>query len=286
MIMNNIKNTTPDKDDFLQRMLDIAKVPKRLWYIGKIPENAPSVAIVGSRKPTEYGKYVTLKLASELVSRGVIIVSGLALGHDALAARGALDGKGKTVAVLGTAINDVTPKTNYNLAEEIVKNDGAVISEFEAGTKYHGGMHLQRNRLISALADVIIIVEAGFKSGTLNTAMHALEQGRELMAVPGNITSPLSVGCNKLISQGATPVTSVDDVLEKLGLSLGGNDNTPLAQDESQRLIIEAIKSGVNDGDEIIKENSLTASEFNRSITMLELAGSVKALGANRWVIK
>lgn len=284
--MDNIKNTTPDKYPFLKRSLDIAKPPKELWYLGKIPKNAPSVAIVGSRKPTEYGRYVTLKLASELASRGVIIVSGLALGHDALAARGALDGKGKTVAVLGTAIDEITPKTNHELAMEILEKDGAIISEFPAGTKYHSGMHLQRNRLISALADVVIVVEAGLKSGTLNTSMHALEQNRELMAVPGNITSPLSVGCNKLISQGATPVTSVDDILEKLGIVSEEKIESPFAQDESQRMIIESIKSGLTDGDKIIEANGLTASEFNRSITMLELAGAVRSLGANRWIIK
>lgn len=284
--MNNIKNITPDKRKFLQRTLDIAKVPKCLWYIGKIPKNAPSVAIVGSRKPTEYGKYVTLKLASGLAAKGVIIVSGLALGHDALAARGALDGGGTTVAVLGTAINDITPKTNYDLAEEILKKNGAILSEYPPDTPYNSGMHLQRNRLISALADVVIVVEAGLKSGTTNTAMHCLEQNRELMAVPGNITSPLSVGCNKMIAQGATPVTGVDDVLEKLGLLVDGASEAPLVQDESQRMIIETIKTGVTDGDEIIAVNGLTASEFNRSITMLELSGAVRSLGANRWIIK
>lgn len=284
--MNDIKKSTPDKYEFFERTLDIAKPPKHLWYMGKIPENAPSVAIVGSRKPTEYGKYVTLKLASELASRGIIIVSGLALGHDALAAQGALDGGGVTVAVLGSSIDEITPKTNYDLAMNILSHNGAIISEYPHGTIYNSGMHLQRNRLISALADVVVVVEAGMKSGTLNTAMHALEQGRELMAVPGNITSPLSVGCNKLLLQGAAPVTSVDDILEKLGLTSMKEQPLPFAQDETQRLIIDAIKSGVMDGDKIIEENNLSAAEFNRSITMLELSGTVRSLGANRWVLK
>lgn len=284
--MNGISKTTPDKYPFLERTCDIAKPPKHLWHMGNIPKNAPCVAIVGSRKPTEYGKHVTLKLASQLASRGVIIVSGLALGHDALAARGALDGGGTTVAVLGTAINNVSPKTNYEIAKEILANNGAIISEYPPDTQYNKSMHKQRNRIISGLSDVVIVVEAGLKSGTLSTAMHALDQNRELMAVPGNITSPLSVGCNKLISQGATPVTSVDDVLEKLGMASEEELKTPFAQDESQRIIIESIKNGLTDGDAIIAENSMTASEFNRSITMLELSGAVRSLGANRWVIK
>jgi len=284
--MKNIKKITPPSQEFLRRTLDITKTPKSLWYMGKLPKNAPSVAIVGSRKPTEYGKYVTLKLASQLAARGVIIVSGLALGHDALAARGALDGGGITVAVLGSGINIITPTSNLSLSEEIVAKGGAIISEYEPDMPVHHGSHLQRNRLISALADVVVVVEAGMKSGTLNTAMHALEQNRELMAVPGNITSPLSVGTNKLLTQGAAPVTSVDDILEKLGLSAINEQEAPFVQDESQRLIVEAIQAGITDGDQIIAGQGLTASEFNRSITMLELSGSVRSLGANRWVLK
>lgn len=286
--MNNIKKTAPGKQVFLQGTVSIAKPPKSLWYMGKLPENVPSVAIVGSRKPTEYGKGVTLKLASQLASRGVVIVSGLALGHDALAARGALDGGGKTIAVLGSGLHDITPHTNMNLAKEIIKNDGAIISEYEPDMPVHRGSHLQRNRLISALADVVIIVEAGLKSGTLNTAMHALDQNKELMVVPGNITSPLSAGCNKLLTQGATPLLSVDDVLEKLGMvSIGEqNGDLPLVSNETEQKILELLKSGTTDGDQIIAELSLTASEFNRAVTMLELSGFIRPLGANRWVLK
>ena len=286
--MNNIKKTSPDKQVFLQRTTAIAKPPKSLWHIGKLPENVPTVAIVGSRKPTEYGKGVTLKLASQLAARGVVIVSGLALGHDALAHRGALDGGGTTVAVLGSGLNDITPRTNIGLAQELLRRDGAIISEYEPDMPVHPGSHLARNRLISALADVVVIVEAGLKSGTLNTAMHALDQNKELMVVPGNITSPLSAGCNKLLSQGATPLLSVDDVLEKLGMtSIAEQDGElPLVSTESERLILEIIKSGVIDGDRIIAELGQTAAEFNRSITMLELSGAVRSLGANRWVLR
>jgi DNA processing protein len=227
-------------------------------------------------------------LAAQLAARGVVIVSGLALGHDALAARGALDGGGITVAVLGTAIDEITPRTNFSLAQEILRRDGAIISEYPVGTYYNSGMHLQRNRLISALADVVVIVEAGLKSGTLNTAMHALEQNKDLMVVPGNITSPLSAGCNLLLTQGATPLLSADDVLEKLGMvSIGEQDgDLPLVNNESERLILEMLQSGITDGDRIISELGQTASEFNRSITMLELSGLVRSLGANRWVLK
>jgi DNA processing protein len=118
--------------------------------------------------------------------------------------------------------------------------------------------------------------------------MHALEQNKELMVVPGNITSPLSAGCNKLLSQGATPLLSVDDVLEKLGLTAIAEQDgeLPLVNTDGERLILEMIKSGISDGDQIIAELGQTASEFNRSITMLELSGLVRSLGANRWVLK
>jgi DNA processing protein len=286
--MKNINKISPDKQIFLQRTTTIAKPPKSLWYIGKLPDDAPTVAIVGSRRPTGYGRAVTLKLASQLAARGVIVVSGLALGHDALAARGALDGGGTTVAVLGSGLGDITPRTNIGLAQEIIAQGGAIISEYEPTKPVHPGSHLARNRLISALADVVVIVEAGLKSGTLNTAMHALEQNKELMVVPGNITSPLSVGCNRLLSQGATPLLSVDDVLEKLGLTAIAEQDgdLPLVNSESERQILEMIKSGTIDGDQIIHKLGQTASEFNRSITMLELSGMVRSLGANRWILK
>ncbi|MDR3125677.1 MAG: DNA-protecting protein DprA, partial [Candidatus Nomurabacteria bacterium] len=159
--MNNINKISPDKQVFFQRTLSIAKPPKCLWYIGKLPSNVPTVAIVGSRKPTEYGRGITLKLAAQLAARGVVVVSGLALGHDALAARGALDGGGTTVAVLGSGLNDITPHSNIDLGREIVRRGGAIISEYEPNIPVHQGSHLARNRLISALADVVVIVEAG-----------------------------------------------------------------------------------------------------------------------------
>ncbi|MDR2524543.1 MAG: DNA-processing protein DprA [Candidatus Nomurabacteria bacterium] len=286
--MSKIIKILPEKSDFLRRTTEIAKPPKNFWYIGKVPELRPTVAIIGARKPTEYGRYVTLKLAAQLAARGVTIVSGLALGHDALAARGALDGGGVAVAVLGHGLDIIHPKSNRNLADEIVARGGMLLSEFQPDFPIYKGNFLQRNRLVSALSDAVVVVEAAARSGTLNTAMHALEQGRELMAVPGNITSPLSVGCNRLIQQGALPVTSVDDVLERLGLgAIAENDgDLPLGNNKTEVHIIETINSGVQDGDQIIAQTKITAPEFNRAITMLEIAGIVRSLGANRWVLR
>lgn len=281
-----INNITPDKNEFLQRTSVIAKAPKRLWYIGKLPKNAPSVAIVGSRKPTSYGREVTLQLASALAARDVIIVSGLALGHDALAHRGALDAGGITVAVQGNGLSQIYPRTNANLGDEIVAKNGLILSEYEPETPVYPSNFLARNRIVAGLADVIVVVEAAARSGTLNTAMHALDQGKELMAVPGNITSPLSAGCNKLISQGATPVLSVDDILEKLDLgSVEFSQAAPAGNDATETLILQLIGAGVSDGDELISQSKLGTSEFNQALTMLEINGVVRALGANHWGI-
>lgn len=283
-----INNIAPDKDEFLKRTAVIADSPKRLWYIGKVPKLGPSVAIVGSRKPTPYGHEITLRLASALAARGVIIVSGLALGHDALAHRGALETGGITVAVQGNGLSQIYPRTNQNLAEEIIDKGGLILSEYPPEMPVKPWNFLARNRIVTALADVVIVVEAAAKSGTLNTAAHALEQGKELMAVPGNITSPLSAGCNRLIAQGAAPVLSIDDVLARLDLgSVGSAANAvPLGDDDNQTLILQLIHSGVNDGDELVTQSKLSASEVSMSLTMLEINGVVRPLGANKWGLK
>ena len=268
----------------------------------------PTVAIVGSRKPTDYGRSVTLKLASALAARGVIVISGLALGHDALAARGALDGGGATIAIIGNGLNRIHPRSNQNLADEIVTLGGAILSEYDPDYPVYKNNFLARNRLISALSDVVVIIEAGERSGTLNTAAHALAQGKELMAVPGNITSPLSIGCNRLIAQGATPVLTVDDVLEKLHQIYTAKDpdlaikflnpkntaeispaklaKTITGETNDETKILRAIAVGLTDGDEILHACKLSVENYNVALTMLEIKGQIKPLGANRWTLQ
>ena len=214
----NIKKLSPQENEFLQFTSVIDNPPECLWYIGNLPKRRPTVAIVGSRKPTDYGKSVNISLTTELARRDIIIVSGLAIGHDSIAHQTCLDAGGTTVAVIGNGLDSIYPKRNERLAERIVERGGVIISEYSPDTPVYPSHFLERNRLISALADVVIIIEAGERSGTLNTAAHALAQGKEVMAVPGNITSPLSRGCNRLISQGATPILSPDDVLNALGI--------------------------------------------------------------------
>lgn len=216
--MNNIKEISPLKDNFLQRLVNIDNPVNRLWYIGNIPTGSPTVAIVGSRHPSAYGREVNYTITKELAKLGITIISGLAIGHDAIAHQACLDSGGTTIAVIGNGLADIYPKRNFELAQNIVKSGGAVISEYPPHTPVYPNHFLERNRIISALADIVVVIEAGERSGTLNTVSHALAQGKDVMAIPGNITSPLSIGCNRLIAQGATPVLSARDITEALGI--------------------------------------------------------------------
>lgn len=285
----NIKKLSPQEDEFLQFTSVIDNPPECLWYIGNLPKRRPTVAIVGSRKPTDYGKSVNISLTTDLARRGVIIVSGLAIGHDSIAHQTCLDAGGTTVAVIGNGLDSIYPKRNESLAERIVERGGAIISEYSPDTPVYPSHFLERNRLISALADVVIIIEAGERSGTLNTAAHALAQGKEIMAVPGNITSPLSRGCNRLIAQGATPILSPDDVLNALGivkddtgqkLATKINFDSPDAQS-----LYDLLHNGINDGDQLILKSGLAPADFSMAITMLELNGYIKATGNNKYTI-
>ena len=289
--MQNIKKISPLDNNFLKRTTDIDKPPKCLWYIGQLPKPGPTVAIVGSRKPTSYGRAVSARLASTLAKRGVIIVSGLAIGHDSLAHQACLDAGGTTVAVIGNGLDDIYPHRNQHLAEQIVGAGGAIISEYEPGTPVYPSHFLERNRLISALADIVVVIEAGERSGTLNTASHALNQGRDVMAVPGNITSPLSIGCNRLIAQGATPVLTADDILAQLDLPEASQPTDAATQQirfhsPEAQMVYDLILAGEADGDKLINRSHLAPGEFSMAVTMLELNGYIQALGNNQFAIK
>ncbi len=285
--MIKINRISPDEHNYLQILQEIAKTPKTLNYIGILPDTRrATVAIVGTRKPTAYGKEVTHMLAYELARAGVIIVSGLALGVDAIAHRGALEAGGTTLAVLGNGLPDIYPATHKSLGQEIIQQGGAIISEYANGSSARGYQFLERNRIVSGLADAVIITEAAARSGTLNTASHALEQGKDVFVVPGNITSPLSAGCNALIKQGALPLTSAQDVLDVI-MPEHGRAQTQLAlgTNPTETAIITLIQSGVRDGDEIRAQTGIPADAFAAALTMLEINGTIRGLGANQWTI-
>lgn len=286
--MTKINQIRPQDNKFTQILKNIAVVPKTLYYIGNLPaERLPAVAIVGTRKPTRYGVEVTEMLAGELARKGIIIVSGLALGIDAIAHRAALEASGTTIAVQANGLASIRPLTNRQLGEDIIIQGGAIISEYEPNTVPFQSQFLERNRIVSGLSDAVLITEASARSGTLNTARHALEQGREVFVVPGNITSPSSAGCNVLLRQGATPVTKVEDILEVIAPHLlTAQSQLALGDNAAQTAIIAQLQAGVRDGDELQKRSGVNAGEFAMELTMLEINGTVRALGANQWTLR
>ncbi len=244
----------------------------------------PRIAIVGSRKVTAYGRSVTNQLAGELAKAGVVVVSGLALGIDGIAHRAALDAGGLTIAVLAGGLDKIYPSNHEQLAKQIVGQGGALISEYPVGVPSLRYNFIERNRIVSGLSSAVLITEAAEKSGTLHTATFALEQGREVLAVPGNITSPQSAGTNRLIKSGATPVTCVEDVFRALGIQSPTKLRLrPRGATPEEQAIIDLLVAGESDGIVLLEKSALEVVRFNQSLTMLEITGKVRSLGANRW---
>jgi DNA processing protein len=258
-----------------------------MYFTGELPAGRiPTIAIVGTRKPTSYGREVAHRLTYELAQKGVIVVSGLALGTDAVAHRGALAAGGTTLAVLANSVDTIYPRSHEALAKEIVASGGAILSEYEPPTGARAYQFLARNRIVSGLSDAVIVVEATARSGTLSTAAHALEQGKEVFAVPGNITSPLSAGCNTLLKQGAHPVTGTEDILEVIAPQYVTRQSIlPLGTTPLETKIIELLQSGIRDGDQLQQLSGFDAREFSQAITIMEINGTLRALGANQWTI-
>lgn len=283
-----INSISPPKHKYLQIIDTIAKSPERLYFIGTLPsERRPTVAIVGTRKPTAYGREVTYQLAYDLAKHGLVIISGLALGVDGVAHRAALEAGGTTIAVLANGVDVIYPASHKSLASDIISSGGAIISEYEPGTTARQYQFLARNRIVSGLSDAVIVTEAAIRSGTLSTVTHALEQGREVFVVPGNITSPLSAGCNALIKQGAHPITCAEDVLEIIAPDvLRPQQFLPLGNTPLESIIISLIQSGIRDGDQLQVQSNVDASQFSQALTMMEISGTVRALGGNQWTVK
>lgn len=283
-----INRLSPHNHNYLKIIDSIAKPPEKLYFIGKLPDNRiPTVAIVGTRKPTSYGKEVTTRLSTDLAKRGILIISGMAMGVDAIAHRSCLEVGGRTIAVLGNGVDIAYPASNQQLYNDILQKDSAIISEYEPGFEPRSYTFLERNRIVSGLADAVIITEAAIGSGTMSTAAHALEQGKDVFVVPGNITSPMSMGCNKLIKQGANPIACAEDVIEIIAPQLL-NSQTQLAlgSNPNENLIIELLQSGVRDGEELQIKSQINPSELSSTMTIMEINGTIRHLGANQWTLK
>lgn len=266
----------------------ISSPPKQLFTVGENLSTFleyPRVAIVGSRLISPYGRQVTAQLATELAERGVIIVSGLAYGVDAVAHQATVQAGGRAIAVLPGPLDDIVPAGHKQLAEQIVLHGGALLSEYPNGSEIYKTNFVARNRLVAGISQAILITEAVEKSGSLHTARFALEQGKDVLAVPGMITSSSSVGTNNLIKAGATPVTSYKDVLHALGLieNLTSRGPRPKAKNSEEKVLLDLLDHGVTNGLELQKQCGFNAAVFNQTITMLELSGKIHNLGGNHW---
>lgn len=245
----------------------------------------PTVAIVGSRLMSPYGRGVTVQLAEKLAAQGVVIISGLAIGVDATAHEAALRAGGLAIAVLPSPVEQPAPAANRWLADKILATGGALVSEYPAGSVNNKLNFVARNRIVTGLADAVLITEAALGSGSLRSADFARDQNKTTLVVPGNITSPVSTGTNSLLKVGATPVTEVNDILFALNIMPSAPGARLHGRNPSEQLVLDLLVRGIIDGDELLEKSGLGTSEFNQTLTMLEITAKVRPLGMNQWSI-
>ncbi len=251
--------------------------PHTLWLRGDADVEVltcPAVAVVGARACSAYGRAVARAVAREASAAGLIVISGLARGVDAEAHRGALEAGGPTIAVLGCGIDRDYPAAHAELALRIVRGGGLIVSEYEPGVEPAPWRFPARNRIIAGLSHSTVVVEARERSGALITADFALEEGREVAVVPGEITSALSAGTNGLLRIGATPITSFVDVLEPFGIEPAAAIDKPEWSGDEQR-VLRALAEGAASSDEITRATSLAPSTVATALAGLELGGAV-----------
>jgi DNA processing protein len=236
--------------------------------------NRPTVAVVGARDHTSYGRSVCESLVGDLASAGLVIASGMARGIDALAHSAALERGGKTLGVLGNGLGVVYPAANRNLYDDVARR-GCLLTEFPPGERPTAGSFPRRNRLISGLSRVTLVVEAKTRSGALITADCALDQGREVMAVPGPISSPYSEGCNRLIGMGAKPALTAYDVLEEYGVQGKGGEGSNIRENSNDPPLVKALRTGPSHVDQLALELNATVSQTLTELTTLEIDGRV-----------
>ncbi|MBU6141966.1 DNA-processing protein DprA [Patescibacteria group bacterium] len=252
--------------------------PFGLYSKGDLNYTMPAVAVIGTRAATAEGKATARSFARALAQAGIPIISGLALGIDAEAHRGALEVGGKTIAVLGTPLDSVYPKQHHALANEIVSSGGALVSEFAIGHPYHASNFLSRNRIISGLSTAILIVEAPERSGTLATARFALEQNRDIFVIPGSITSRNYKGSHELIKAGAALVTSPEDIFMHLGIAGPGTETELPNLTEPEQRILAAVRDGHTTAEKMLEATGAELTELYQLLASLTIKGILKEL--------
>ncbi len=271
-------------DEYPECLKSIVDPPPFLFVRGKIPSLHKVLGVVGTRDVTPYGQMITDRLASDLTRNGFVIVSGLALGVDSCAHESCLKNNGKTIAVLGSGVDFIYPSSNINLANRIIKQSGAVISEYPLSSPSVPHHFPRRNRIISGLSRGVLVTEGGIKSGALITARLALEQGRDVFAVPNNITKVSLSGTNHLIRRSeAKLVESVNHILEEYQME-SAQQQMQFDFNENENSMLSKLADGGKTIDELILETSMKVPHLSEILTNLSLKGAIREEG-NRWVL-
>ncbi|MEK7124430.1 MAG: DNA-processing protein DprA [Patescibacteria group bacterium] len=288
--MEEIKEIKIEEKNYPESLKKISDAPEVLYYRGIFPENNENLfAIVGTRRPSPYGQQATIQIAGDLTDAGFAIVSGMAPGIDTFAHKICVDKNRRTIAVLGTGLDEksIYPRSNLQLSKEIIKNGGCLISEFPPGTRGTKFTFPRRNRLISGLSLGVLVVEAKEKSGSLITAGYAKIQRKKLFAVPGPVFVLNSKGPNKLIKEGATLTEGAQDILDVLGIESQKFAVPQIfaAENKQESAILTALSQGSLNIDKIIETTKLNASEVSASLALMEISGKIRNLGGNTYSI-
>ena len=287
LVFQGVKLITWEDEQYPKRLKEIAQPPPVLFIRGSINvEDDWAVSVVGTRRVTPYGRQVTMEIACFLAQNGVTVVSGLARGVDAIAHQTALQAGGRTMAVLGSGVDVIYPPEHRKIAEEIIKQ-GAVISDYPLGTQPESSNFPPRNRIIAGLSLATIVVEAGETSGALITAEFAVEQGREVFAVPGSILTPQSEGTNRLIEQGARPLLRMTEILEVLKLEQipeKQESRKSISASTEEKKLLNYLNQEPKHIDEICNLSGLPIQTVSATLTMMELKGLVTQVGGMNYV--
>ena len=284
----NVRAITWNEPEYPKQLKEIYDAPPVLYIKGELtPDDYWSVAVVGSRRATVYGREVTERISQDLARSNVTVISGLARGIDTIAHKAALDAGGRTIAVMGCGLDMVYPGENLKLAQAIIKS-GALISDYPIGTKPAAHNFPRRNRIMSGLSLGVLVVEAAASSGALITADLALEHNKEVFAVPGNILSPLSRGTNRLIQDGAKLVANTADILEELNLNIVPDQAEPrqsIAITELESTLIKELSYEPTHIDDICRSSGLSIPVVSSNLAMMEIKGLVKQVTGMNYVL-
>jgi len=283
-----VKALTCHDPDYPSRLREIYDFPPLLYVRGSLlPEDEWCLAVVGTRRATVYGRQVTEEIVADLSRSKITIVSGLAKGIDSVAHNSALEGGGRSIAVFACGLDIVYPSENANLARSIIQQ-GALISEYPLGTRPRAENFPRRNRIMSGLSLGVLIIEAGETSGAMITARLALEQNREVFAVPGSILSPASTGTNHLIQEGAKLVRDYTDILEELNLMAVAHQiemKEVLPSSDTESLLLKQLRAEPTHIDEVCRSSGLPISTVSSTLAMMELKGLIKQVGTMNYVL-